>query len=181
MRNFQTIIGIDVAQDSLSISIFDGKSHQIKEFNYTKREIRKELITPFKKIKGSVVFVMESTGIYHTRLAYWLCEEGFNISVVNPLIIKRYGQMHLMRIKTDKADAKMIAEYGYEYQHKISLFRAKDESQIAIDNLIKAADDLFSTAVSRIRQPVESMFNWLIEINIGINSVYRYLVDSTNT
>ena len=28
---------------------------------------------------------------------------------------------------------------------------------------IKAADDLFSTAVSRIRQPVESMFNWLIE------------------
>lgn len=142
MRNFQTIIGIDVAQDSLSISIFDGKSHQIKEFNYTKREIRKELITPFKKIKGSVVFVMESTGIYHTRLAYWLCEEGFNISVVNPLIIKRYGQMHLMRIKTDKADAKMIAEYGYEYQHKISLFRPKDESQIAIDNLIKAADDL---------------------------------------
>ncbi len=27
----------------------------------------------------------------------------------------------------------------------------------------KAADDLFSTAVSRIRQPIESLFNWLIE------------------
>ncbi|MCY7349929.1 MAG: hypothetical protein LH606_04580, partial [Cytophagaceae bacterium] len=26
-----------------------------------------------------------------------------------------------------------------------------------------AADTLFSTAVSRIRQPVESLFNWLIE------------------
>lgn len=32
-----------------------------------------------------------------------------------------------------------------------------------IKQRIKAADDLFSTAVSRIRQPVESMFNWLIE------------------
>jgi hypothetical protein len=32
-----------------------------------------------------------------------------------------------------------------------------------IKHRIKAADDLFSTAVSRIRQPVESMFNWLIE------------------
>lgn len=27
----------------------------------------------------------------------------------------------------------------------------------------KAADDLFSTAVSRIRQPIESLFNWIIE------------------
>lgn len=27
----------------------------------------------------------------------------------------------------------------------------------------KAADDLFSTAVSKVRQPVESLFNWLIE------------------
>ena len=27
----------------------------------------------------------------------------------------------------------------------------------------KAANDLFSTAVSRIRQPIESLFNWLIE------------------
>ncbi len=27
----------------------------------------------------------------------------------------------------------------------------------------KAADDLFSTAVSRVRQPIEALFNWLIE------------------
>lgn len=32
-----------------------------------------------------------------------------------------------------------------------------------IKQRIKAADDLFSTAVSRIRQPIESLFNWLIE------------------
>jgi hypothetical protein len=27
----------------------------------------------------------------------------------------------------------------------------------------KAADDLYSTAVSKVRQPIESLFNWLIE------------------
>ncbi len=27
----------------------------------------------------------------------------------------------------------------------------------------KAYNDLFSTAVSKIRQPIESLFNWLIE------------------
>ncbi|MDR3133452.1 MAG: transposase [Prevotellaceae bacterium] len=28
---------------------------------------------------------------------------------------------------------------------------------------IKAYNDLFSAAVSRVRQPIESFFNWLIE------------------
>jgi len=28
----------------------------------------------------------------------------------------------------------------------------------------KAADDLFSTAMSRVIQPIEALFNWLIEI-----------------
>lgn len=32
-----------------------------------------------------------------------------------------------------------------------------------IRNRDKAANDLFSTAVSRVRQPIESFFNWLIE------------------
>lgn len=32
-----------------------------------------------------------------------------------------------------------------------------------IKKRLKAADDLFSTAVSRVRQPIEAIFNWLIE------------------
>jgi hypothetical protein len=31
-----------------------------------------------------------------------------------------------------------------------------------LKNRDKAANDLFSTAVSRVRQPIESLFNWLI-------------------
>lgn len=142
MQRFTTIIGIDVAKESLSVSTFDGTSHQVKEFTYTKREIRKELITPFKKYKEKIVFVMESTGIYHTRLAYTLVSEGFNVSVLNPLIVKRYAQMNLMRVKTDSADARLIAQYGFEFQHKLELFQIKEDAQIAVDNLIKAIDDL---------------------------------------
>ncbi len=32
-----------------------------------------------------------------------------------------------------------------------------------IKNRDKAANHLFSTAVSRVRQPIESLFNWLIQ------------------
>ena len=142
MKIFHTIVGIDIAKESLSVSFFDGKTHRVIECSYTKKEIKKELIIPFKNSKENVVFVMESTGVYHTRLAYQLVSEGFYVSVVNPLVIKRYGQMKLLRVKTDSADARLIARYGYEFQHQLSYFQTKTDVQIAVDNLIKAIDDL---------------------------------------
>ena len=55
---------------------------------------------------------MEATGPYYLRLACWLHKNGIGISVVNPLVIRRYAQMQLRRVKTDKADAAMIAAYA---------------------------------------------------------------------
>ena len=67
-----------------------------------------------KLLDSCTVCVMEATGYYHVRLAYFLLENGFKVSVVNPLKIKRYIQMELSKIKTDKSDAKMIQLYGKE-------------------------------------------------------------------
>ena len=36
------------------------------------------------------------------------------LTVMNPLVIKRFIQMKLNQIKTDKSDAKMISQYGQE-------------------------------------------------------------------
>lgn len=58
------------------------------------------------------VYVMEATGVYYLRLAHYLYEHGQRVAVVNPLVVRRYGQMKLMRAKTDAADARLIAEYG---------------------------------------------------------------------
>ena len=45
-----------------------------------------------------------------------------------------------------------------------------------IKHRIKAADDLFSTAVSKRRQPVESMFNWLIQKASKVRSTKGLLI-----
>ena len=50
--------------------------------------------------------------MYHTRLALKLYEAGRQVSVVNPLVIKRFAQMQLSRVKSDKADAQLIRAYG---------------------------------------------------------------------
>ncbi len=59
-------------------------------------------------------FVMEATGVYYIRLAFYLNEQGCQLSVVNALSIKRYIQMHLERNKSDKKDAAWICRYAIE-------------------------------------------------------------------
>ncbi len=57
---------------------------------------------------------MEATGTYADALALYLSEAGHLVSLVNPAQIKAYGQSHLSRAKTDKADAALIAQYCQE-------------------------------------------------------------------
>lgn len=58
--------------------------------------------------------VMEASGPYYLGFASWLTDQQIAVSVVNPLVIRRYGQMLLSRTKTDAKDAQLIARYGAE-------------------------------------------------------------------
>lgn len=52
---------------------------------------------------------MEATGIYWEAVAEFLSHAGFRVSVINPAQIKAFGESRLVRTKTDKADAQLIA------------------------------------------------------------------------
>jgi transposase len=64
--------------------------------------------------------VMEATGYYHYALSQFLCKNKVAVLVVNSLSVKRFIQMKLSRIKTDKSDAQVICEYGIYIQ--VSLY-----------------------------------------------------------
>lgn len=58
-----------------------------------------------------------------------------------------------------------LNEHMIKYQNSeiLTPIKAVKGMEKAIKQRIKAANDLFSTAVSRVRQPIEAMFNWLIQ------------------
>lgn len=60
--------------------------------------------------------VLEATGKYHLRLVHALLEATIPVSVVNPLSVKRFGQMLTSIAKTDARDAVLLARYGQQ-QH----------------------------------------------------------------
>jgi hypothetical protein len=57
-------------------------------------------------------FCMESTSAYGEALATALAQAKQHVSIVNPARIKYAGLMRGQGNKTDKADAKLIAEYA---------------------------------------------------------------------
>lgn len=54
---------------------------------------------------------MEATGTYWEAVAEYLADAGFTVSVVNPAQIKAFGAAALVRTKTDRVDARLIAEF----------------------------------------------------------------------
>ena len=83
---------------------------------------------------------MESTGIYSQALACFLVAHDVMVSVVNPLKIKGFSQSCLVRNKTDKADAILIAKFCQAIQP--SAWEPKPESITKLQSLVRRFDDL---------------------------------------
>ncbi len=98
-------LGIDISKDVFDVSFPDGKHEQFNNNLKGFEQLQKLLQT-------GEHCVMEATGSYHLALATWLSTQGQPVSVINPLVIKRFVQMRMKLAKTDKADAKMIRLYA---------------------------------------------------------------------
>ncbi len=107
MYKSKEFIGIDVSKDT-----FDVWSPSFGHLclDNTRKGFRKLK----KQLKENSWCVMEATGSYHQLLARYLYDSQVIVSVVNPMVIKRFIQMKLQHNKTDKSDAKMIARYAQE-------------------------------------------------------------------
>lgn len=65
---------------------------------------------------GSAHACMEATSSYWEAAAEFLCGHGLAVSVINPAQIKAFGASRLVRTKTDRVDARLIAEFCCERQ-----------------------------------------------------------------
>lgn len=114
MANVKIFAGFDVSKKFFDVCVLDQDRRQqlAQRFEYDAKGL--EALT--KVLVAEAHCVMEVTGAYYLKLATWLYQHGFKVSVVNPLVIKRFSQMRMLRTKTDKADARMIADYGLSEQ-----------------------------------------------------------------
>lgn len=108
-------LGIDVAKAKLDCALRrpDGKYKNKVVENHSKGF--KTLMEWLEKQGVSSPRVcMEATGIYWEEVAEYLATQGMIVSVINPAQIKAFGASRLVRTKTDKIDARLIADFCFE-------------------------------------------------------------------
>lgn len=111
--HFDCFVGIDISKDKFDTCGITGEEAKLFQFSATMDR------KGFEKLKGhlaavsisSVLIGMESTASYHVNLFSYLVSEGYNVLLINPLLISNYVKMQLRKTKTDKKDAIVIAQF----------------------------------------------------------------------
>lgn len=136
-------IGIDVSKDTLDACLAPvlGKPRQ-RSFPNTPAGHADLLAWAADACPAGAVlgFCMESTGAYGLALADALAEAGRYVSVVNPARIKYAGLMRGQGNKTDKADARLIAEYAQ--QQRPPAWQPPTPKARQLQALVRRRDDL---------------------------------------
>src|SRR5512136_2229173 len=105
------ILGIDIAKQRMEVALLvDGKIKN-KSFKNTTEGFEALALWLRKLGIVKVQACLEATGNYGEELAIYLHEAGHPVSIVNPARIKGFAQSELVRTKTDKIDAGVIARF----------------------------------------------------------------------
>ncbi len=131
MNKYKEIFGVDISKDVFDVH---GSKSGHDQFENNASGFKSFL----KSLSKESLVVMEATGYYHYRLAQFLFKQNILVSVVNPLSVKRFIQMKLAKIKTDKSDAKAICEYAQV--NDVSLYNALTDVQSECLQLFRLMD-----------------------------------------
>jgi transposase len=128
-------LGIDVSKKDFHVALLRLSDREITvstSFENTVTGHRKliQWLGKHTEVSLPVHACMEATGSYGDQLAIFLHNQLNKVSVVNPCAIKNYAAMKLRRNKSDKADARLIAQYSADRQPEA--WQAPSKEQIRL-------------------------------------------------
>jgi transposase len=147
-------LGIDVAKDELVVSL--GRMYKDLTIEIYSTNVFSNNQSGFKSLMKwvnqqtdtaiKIQFVMEATGVYHQKFAYFLDEEGCNVSVVMPNKISNYMRTLEIKTITDNTCAKAIAQFGLE--RKLDLWKRPNPVYKKLQQLTRERDQIVSERVA---------------------------------
>lgn len=123
-------VGVDVGKDQLDVCIHE------KALYFQVANTPEGVCQLLKRLAHYQVerLVMEATGRYQWLLAEAAFMKGLPVCIVKPLSVRRYAGAIEQLAKTDKIDARVIAEYGAVIQPRVT--RQQSKNLIAIKDML---------------------------------------------
>lgn len=139
-----SVIGVDIAKQTFDIATLqDNGKYRTKAKlpnNLNGFALLDQWLIKHAEPKAWVV--MEATSIYHEALALWLFEHGYHVCVLNPAQPAFYARSQLQRVKTDKVDAKLLADYGRRHLTELRSWQPKAPEISRLHALVRRLKDL---------------------------------------
>jgi transposase len=132
-------VGIDISEDFLDVYLHPAG----KEVRLPHNDEGTATLISLLRERTIERVVLESTGGLQRRLVRALQEAGYSVSVVNPERIWAYRRLVGRVAKTDRIDARLIAEYGATMRPAASV--PLSEAQQAMRELTSRRDQLIET------------------------------------
>jgi transposase len=141
------IIGVDVSKLKLDLHCY-GLNESVIVSNNEKgfRSFLKWLKKVVSKNMQSVMVVMEYTGIYTYSLEQFLQKHDIDYVKRPALDIKR--SVGIRRGKTDKADARMISQYGWHRREELKPMNPVSDTQQQLQQLMAYRDKMVADKAS---------------------------------
>lgn len=176
-----TYVGIDIAKAKFDVALLNplGK-YRSKVFANTPEGYHQFLTWLQTQEALDAHLCMETTGAYGRGLARFLTQQNLLVSVVNPAQIHAFGKTELVRAKTDKADARLIARYCQ--MHRPAPWVPPTDEIVSLQALVQRLDDLLGlqnmesnrleTAESAAKPSIDAV---LVTINQQVDAVRRQI------
>ncbi len=145
------VLGIDVAQKELVVCLgrmYDDWTPELYSHG-TFVNSKKGFDAMIKWVKKltvettSVRYVMESTGVYHESLAYYVEEKGHEVSIVFPNYISNYVRTLEVKTITDRTASEAIARFGLE--RKLDRWKRPKQIFKSLKQLTRERDQIVET------------------------------------
>jgi transposase len=180
-------LGIDVAKKKLDCALRqpDGK-HKHKVFDNTPNGFKElqQWICSFDVPQLHVC--MEATGVYWEAVAEYLANYQYVVSIVNPVQIKAFGASRLVRTKTDKVDAKLIADFCKESRPEPWKAPSLQEQELramvlrldALQEIRTQESNRLEVAREAVKDGIASHIVWLDEEIANLSKKVRDHIDN---
>lgn len=148
------VLGIDVSKVKVDVALAVSETKVFTAtFDNTKAGFTALGRWIRRQTKQVLHVCLEATARYGEAIAEHLFAQGHQVSVVNPSRIHAYGRSKLRRSKTDKSDAKLIADFCATQQPP--LWTPLSVHQQELQELTRQLDDLKKSRL-RVSNRLES-------------------------
>lgn len=139
-------VGIDIAKNTIDVATHlpNGKHRTRGKLANNPAGFVELDSWLLKHAEPGAVVVMEATSVYHEAVAEHLYNQGYHVHVVNPKAVYHYRKSEMTGVKTDKVDAKLIADFAKD-KHQRKPLRAWKPEPVArrrLRALLRRLEDL---------------------------------------